>query len=60
MDEISAARIEGISDPGPGSQGQPYKTARAKAAAAGKPAPPNTPEIGAAEEEEKCKLDEMA
>jgi hypothetical protein len=63
MAEIPGPRIESITDLGPGSQDQPYQRPSAKPAVAAlpaKPAPPSTPEIGAPDEEEKPKLDEMA
>lgn len=60
MVDISGPRVEPIADPESGAQEQAYQKPLAKAAAAGKPAPPKTPEIGAANEEEKPQLDEMA
>jgi hypothetical protein len=60
MAEISGPRVENITDPGPGSQDQPYPKPNAKVADPAKPVPPVTPEIGVPDEEEKRKLDEMA
>jgi hypothetical protein len=61
MVEITPPRIESIANPGSGPQDQPAKRSRAKAAAAGKPAPQAFPMIDAAEgDEEKHQLDEMA
>jgi hypothetical protein len=60
MAEILPPRIESISDPHSGPQDNPAQTPRAKAVAAGKPAPPHSPEISAPEEEDKHELDEMA
>jgi hypothetical protein len=60
MAEITPPRIESIADPGPGPQDQSAHKPRLKAVIAGKPAPPNTPEISPPEEEEKHELDEMA
>jgi len=59
MAEITPSRIESIADPGPGPQDQPAQKQHAKTHAAGKPAPPHAPEIGASEED-KHELDEMA
>jgi hypothetical protein len=60
MVEISAPRVGGISDPGPGSQDQSEQKPRPKPSAAEKPPAAKTPEIGIADEEEKRELDEMA
>jgi hypothetical protein len=60
MTEITPSRIESISDPNSRPQEQPAQKSRAKAAAAGKPTPPQVPEVSAPEEEDKHKLDEMA
>ncbi|MBZ5698066.1 MAG: hypothetical protein LAN18_05910 [Acidobacteriia bacterium] len=60
MAEIISPRIESIADPGTGPQDQSAHKPRVKAAVAGEPASPNTPEISAPEEEEKHELDEMA
>jgi hypothetical protein len=60
MAEISSSRIEAIADPRPGSQEQPYQKPRVKAVEAAKAEAPKPPEIGAAEDDEKCQLDEMA
>ncbi len=60
MEEIAPPRIESVADPGPGPQDQSARKPRLKAAVAGKPVSPNTPEISAPEEEEKHELDEMA
>jgi hypothetical protein len=59
MAEITPSRIESIADPGSGPQDQPAQKQRAKTVVAGKPAPPNAPEISALEED-KHELDEMA
>jgi hypothetical protein len=60
MAEITPPRIESISDANSGPPDQPAPKPRAKAAAAGKPAPPHVPEVSAPEEEDKHELDEMA
>jgi hypothetical protein len=60
MAEISGPRIESITDPGPGSQDEPYPKPPAKGVVPAKPSPPGLPEIGARDEQEKPKLDEMA
>jgi len=59
MPEILPPRIESISDPHSGPQEEAAPKPRAKTAA-GKPAPPQLPEISAPEEEDKHELDEMA
>lgn len=60
MAEISGPRSEGISDLGPGSQEQQYQGPVKFSPPAKVAAPPEIPEIGAPEEDEKRNLDEMA
>ena len=60
MAEIKPPRIGSISDPNSGPPDQPAQEPRARAAAAGKPAPIRVPEVSAPEEEDKHNLDEMA
>jgi len=60
MPEISGPRSEAIADLGPGSQDEPYQAKPAKPVSARKVKPPNVPEIGTPDDDEKLKLDEMA
>jgi hypothetical protein len=65
MAEISAPRIESISDQGSGSgspdaQEQPVPNARVKPAVPAKISPSRVPEISPPAEEDKHDLDEMA
>ena len=60
MAEISGPRSEAIADLGPGSQDEPYQGRPAKPVPAPNVTPPDVPEIGAPDDDEKLKLDEMA
>ncbi len=60
MGDITAPRVEGIADSGQSSPDEPPRKSRAKADVPRKPAPAVDAELGAADEEEKRILDEMA
>ncbi len=60
MAEISASRIEPMSDPSHGRQDQPAQKQHAKTASAGKVTSPPVPKVSEPDEEDKHSLDEMA
>jgi len=60
MGEISGPRVEGIADSSQSSADEIVKKARGKANVPPKRAPAADPELGAADEDEKPTLDEMA
>jgi len=60
MAEILSPRIESIPEPRSGPQDKPAQERQAKAVAARKRTAFTAPQIGAADEEDKHNLDEMA
>lgn len=60
MTDLVPPRIEPLSDPHSGRQGQPPPRPRVKPETVEKPAPAPVPDLGAPDEEENHELDEMA